>query len=190
ALGLRPAAQLWRALAAQALHGAVLCPGSYAQRLGSAQSRHLHLGPPQRLGDGQRNLHVEVVALADKHRRGRHVRDQVQVAWRPATPAGLALASQADATALAYAGRDVHTQALALAATTAAEQVGQDVSHRGGIEVEVAEATKAAARAAGRERAGAAVVLLALLGIAEHIVGLRDLLEALLGLLVVGVAVG
>jgi hypothetical protein len=40
------------------------------------------------------------------------------------------------------------------------------------------------------ERPGAAVVLLALLRVAEHVVGLGDLLEARLGLLVVRVAVG
>ena len=70
-------------------------------------------------------------------------------------------------------------------------EVGEDVAHRGGVEVEVAEAAEAAAGpAAGREGAAAAVVLLALLGVAEHVVGLGDLLEALLGLLVAGVAVG
>ncbi len=41
-----------------------------------------------------------------------------------------------------------------------------------------------------REGAGAAVVLRALLGVAEHVVRLGDLLEARLGLLVVGVAIG
>ena len=78
----------------------------------------------------------------------------------------------------------------ALARAASAEEVGEDVSHRGGIEVEVAEAAEAApGPCAGGERAGARVVLLALLGIAEHVVCLRDLLEAGLGLLVVGVAV-
>ena len=82
-------------------------------------------------------------------------------------------------------------RAHAPAAGRAAEQVGEDVAHRGGVEVEVAEAAEAAAGpGAGGERAGAAVVLLALLGVAEHVVGLGDLLEARLGLLVVGVAVG
>src|ERR1700684_2351264 len=75
--------------------------------------------------------------------------------------------------------------------TASTKEVGEDVSHRGGIEVEVAEATKAGPPGRStRERSGAAVVLLALLGIAKHVVGLGDLLEALLRLLVVGVAVG
>src|SRR5262249_3820182 len=79
---------------------------------------------------------------------------------------------------------------LALPATAAPEQVGEDVAHRGGVEVEVAEAAEAAAGAgAGRERAAAAVVLLALLGIAEHVVRLGDLLEAGLRLLIVRIAV-
>ncbi len=59
------------------------------------------------------------------------------------------------------------------------------------VEVEVAEAAEAAAGPrAGGERSAAAVVLLALLGVAQHVVSLGDLLEARLGLLVVGVAVG
>ncbi len=43
---------------------------------------------------------------------------------------------------------------------------------------------------AGREGPRAAVVLLALLGVAQHVMGLGDLLEASLGRLVVGVGVG
>ena len=79
----------------------------------------------------------------------------------------------------------------AAATCGAAEEVGQDVAHRGGVEVEVAEAAEAAARAgAGGEGPGCAVVLLALLGVAEHVVSLGDLLEARLGVLVVGVGVG
>src|SRR5207248_2023598 len=65
-----------------------------------------------------------------------------------------------------------------------AEQVAEDVpeatGERAGVEASAAEAG---------ERAAAAVVLLALLGIREHIVGLRDLLEALLRSLVARVAV-
>ena len=71
------------------------------------------------------------------------------------------------------------------------EEVGEDVAHAGGVlEVEVPKAPEPAAGAGVRERAAAAVVLLALLGVREHVVGLGDLLEARLGLLVVGVAVG
>ena len=66
----------------------------------------------------------------------------------------------------------------------------EDVAHRGAVEVEVAEAAEAAARAGARaERPGPAVVLLALLGVAEHVVRLGDLLEARLGVLVARVAV-
>ena len=43
---------------------------------------------------------------------------------------------------------------------------------------------------AGRDHLADLVVLLALLGVAEHVVRGRDLLEALLGVLVAGVGVG
>ena len=60
-----------------------------------------------------------------------------------------------------------------------------------GVEVEVAEAAEAAAGPAAWANGPAArVVLLALLGVAEDVVGLGDLLEACLGLLVPRVAVG
>src|SRR5690606_23006136 len=65
-----------------------------------------------------------------------------------------------------------------------AEQVGEDVRQR----PEVAEAAGEPARLAAGEHA-AAVVLLALLGVADQVVGGLDLLEALLGLLISRVAV-
>ena len=72
-----------------------------------------------------------------------------------------------------------------------AEQVGEDVAHVEASKSKLPKPPKPPpGPRAGRERAGAAVVLLALVGVAEHVVGLGDLLEALLGLLVVGVAVG
>ena len=74
---------------------------------------------------------------------------------------------------------------------SAAEQVGEDVPHPRGVEVEALKAAEASTGpAAGGERSRAAVVLLALLGVAEHVVGLGDLLEALLRRLVVGIAIG
>ena len=71
-----------------------------------------------------------------------------------------------------------------------AEEVGEDVP-------DPAEAAKAAGAAAGPERArieaaedpAAGVVALALLGVGQNVVGLLDLLEALLGRLVALVAV-
>ena len=87
ALRRLPAPELRRALAAQALDGAVLGPRRHAQGLGAVQGRHLHLGAAQRLGDRQRHLDLEVVALALEDRRGRDVRDQIQVAGRPAAAA-------------------------------------------------------------------------------------------------------
>src|SRR4249919_979186 len=75
-------------------------------------------------------------------------------------------------------------------APAAAEEVGEDVA-----DVEAARATAERTPAAGRaaeaaEHAPARVVLLALLGVREHVVGALNLLEALLRLGVVGVAVG
>ena len=280
-----------------------LVPGLTRSVFEPSSVGHLHLGAAQRLGDRQRHLDLEVLALALEHGRGSDVRDHVQVAGRPAVAARLALAGQADAAALAHAGGDVDAHFLtvrtapapwqvgqgssitvpeppqreqgweienmpwpwlprcraprsadtpfgvvpglapvpwqvgqvscvgtdsgicapeiawskeidtwasrspprcararrsratpaapARAAPDAAEQVGEDVAHVGGVEVEVAKAAEpAAGPAAGRERARAAVVLLALLGVAQHVVGLGDLLEALLGLLSSGLRSG
>src|SRR4029079_13844115 len=65
-----------------------------------------------RLRNRQRDLDLDVVALALEHRVVLHVRDDVQVARRAAVAPGLALAGEADARALAHAGRDVHPVAL------------------------------------------------------------------------------
>src|SRR5205807_6626183 len=68
--------------------------------------------------------------------------------------------------------------------TDEVEDVAQPAGE--GTGVEPSEAPRAAR---GRERARAPVVLAALLRIAEHVVGLLHALEALLGLVVAGVAV-
>src|ERR1700689_5380061 len=105
-------AELGGALAAQALDGAVRSAGTHAQRLRAVECGHAHLSAAQRLGDGQRDLHLEVVSLAGEHGRGRHVGEQVQVAgWATVAP-GLALARQADAAAVTHARGDVHAQTL------------------------------------------------------------------------------
>ena len=69
-----------------------LVPGLHPQRLGAVERRHLHLGAAQRLGDRQRDLDLDVVALALEHRRRRDVGDQVEVAGRAAAATRLALA--------------------------------------------------------------------------------------------------
>src|SRR4051794_7519481 len=291
-------AELRRALAADALHGAVLRAAGDPQGLAPVEGRDLDLGALQRLGDRERHLDLDVVALAGEDRRALDVHDHEQVAGRAAVRPRLALAGEPDLAALLHAGGDVGPVALggaqpalavaggarvlddraravaalaglgdgeqplalrldaaalaarahlrararlgaravaraaalgrrdddrnlgaidrlgerdlrldlevaaglgprpapatpaATAAATrpaalAAEQVGQDVAEA--ARVEAAEA--AALTAAGRAEA-AAVVGLALVGIAQQVVGLLDLLEALLGLLVVRVAVG
>src|SRR4051794_232200 len=76
------------------------------------ERRHLDLGAPDRLGDRERHLDLDVVALALEHRAVLHAGDHEQVAGRPAVAAGLALAGEADARALADAGGDVHAVAL------------------------------------------------------------------------------
>src|SRR3954471_17631037 len=289
-------AELRRALAADALHGAVLRAAGDAQRLAPVEGRDLDLGALQGLGDRERHLDLDVVALAGEDRRAVDVHDDEQVARWAAVRPWLALAGEPDLAALLDAGGDVRPVALggaqpalavaggagilddraravaALAglgdgeqplalrldaaaltarahlrararlgaravaraaalgrrdddrnlgavdrlgerdlrldlevaaglgpwaappapaataarpAALAAEQVGQDVAEA--ARVEAAEA--AALTAAGRAEA-APVVGLALVGIAQQVVGLLDLLEALLGLLVVRVAVG
>src|SRR5947209_6257039 len=286
------AAQPRQALAAQALDRAVLGAGRHAQALASAQGGHLDLGAAQRLGDGERHLDLDVVALALEGRRLGDVGDHVEVPGRSPARAGLALARQPHAAALAHPGRDVdpvaldgahrtravtgragllddrarapaaragsrdreHPLALGLhaaplaagadlgrraglgagsvaggagrlgghgdrdlgpvdrllegdrdlglqvaaalggplalgaPAARAPEQVGQDVAKGRGVES--AAAKPAAGERPAGERPRAAVVLLALLGVAEHVVGLGDLLEARLRLLIAGVAIG
>src|SRR5206468_3868392 len=73
-----------------------------------------------RLGDRQRHLDLEVVALGLEHRGRLHARDDVEVAGRAAAATGLALAGQAHARAVLDAGRDVDPVALDGAHRTAA----------------------------------------------------------------------
>ena len=54
-----------------------------AQLLAPVQRRHLDLGAADRLGDRERDLDLDVVALALEHRAVAHARDDVQVAGGP-----------------------------------------------------------------------------------------------------------
>src|SRR4051812_9099147 len=108
------AAEGGRALAAEALDGPVPGAGRHAQLLRAVQRRHVHLGAAKRLGDGDRHLDLEVVALGLEDGRLVHVRDDIEVAGRTAAQAGLALAGQADARTLLHARGDVHAVALDL----------------------------------------------------------------------------
>src|SRR5215217_5121472 len=85
------AAELRRALAAQALDRAVLGAGGHANALGAAEGRHLDRRAADRLGDRDRDLDLEVVALAREDRRLAHARDHVEVTRRPAARTGFAL---------------------------------------------------------------------------------------------------
>src|SRR4051812_21239646 len=107
--------QLRRALAAQALDGAVLGAGGHADALLAIQSRHLHGRAADGFGDRDRHVHLEVVALALEDRRVRHLRDHVEVAGRTALAAGLALRREPDAAAVLHARGDVRLVALHLA---------------------------------------------------------------------------
>src|ERR1700685_1793035 len=129
-----------RSLAAQTLDGAVGRAGSHAQRLGAIQRGHLHLRSAQRLGDAQWHLDLEIVALAGEQRGRGDVGDQIQVAGMSTLASGLALAGQADATAVAYARGNVHAQALDGAHRTAA------LTRRAGILDHGARSTAARAR--------------------------------------------
>ena len=84
------------------------------------------------------------------------------------------------------------SRAARAAPSRATEDVREDVAHPGAAEVEALKAAEPAGStlARGRERAGTRVVLRALLGVAEDVVGLGDFLEARFGVLVTGVAVG
>src|SRR4051794_17764229 len=106
------AAELWRALAAQPLHRAVVRAGRHAQALAAVQRRHLDLGAADRLGDRERDLDLDVVALAPEDRAVLDVRHDEQVAGRAVVRPGRALAREPDPRALADAGRDVDAVAL------------------------------------------------------------------------------
>src|SRR5205814_8650147 len=108
------AVQLRRALAAQALDGAVLGAGRHPDALRARQRGHLHGGAADGLGDRDRHVHLEVVALAAEHRRVAHTRDYVEVAGRTAAAPGLTLAGQPHAAAFLYARGNVHAVALDL----------------------------------------------------------------------------
>src|SRR3954451_17650879 len=110
--GPRAGAELRRALAAQALDGAVLRAGRDAESLRAMQRRHFDLGAADRLRDRERHLDLDVVALALEHRALLHVGHHEEVAGRAAVAAGLALAGEPHARALLDAGRDVHAVAL------------------------------------------------------------------------------
>src|SRR4029079_2114042 len=138
------AGQRRRALAAQSLHGPVLGPTRHAQLLRAVQRRHLDVGAAQRLGDRDRHLDLEVVALAPEHRRLADVRDDVEVAGRAAAQPGLALAGEPDPRALLAARRDFHAVLLELG------QPALAVAGRAGILDHGAGA--AAARARPRDR--------------------------------------
>src|SRR5207253_145312 len=77
--------------------------------------RDLDRRPADGLGDRDRDLHLEVVALALEDRRLRDARDRVQVAGRPAALPRLALSGEPHPAAVAHAGGDVHAVALDLA---------------------------------------------------------------------------
>ena len=88
-------------------------PGGHAQLLGAVQRRHLDRRAPDRLGDRERDLDLEVVALAleDPATRSTWV-TTYRSPGGAAVASRLALAGQPDAAALAHAGGDVDPQAL------------------------------------------------------------------------------
>ena len=98
----------------------MLGPGRDADPLGPAQRGDVDRRPADRLDDRDRDVHLEVVSAAAEHGRVAHARDRVQIAWRAAAPARLALAGQAHPAAVADAGGDVDPVALHLASLPAA----------------------------------------------------------------------
>ena len=89
-------------------------------------------------------------------------------------------------------GLEVGATAGPLARLTAAEDVAEaseEVRDVAEVEVEVPAAAAAAGKSGAPVGRAEGVVLLALLGVREHVVGALDLLEALLGLLVARVRV-
>ena len=109
------AAELRRTLAAQPLHRAVLRARGNAYALGRRERRHLDRGAADRLGDRDRHLDLEVVALAREDRRLAHARNHVEVSGGAVARACLALPRQSHPTAVADAAQDIHAVALDLA---------------------------------------------------------------------------
>ena len=136
-----------RALAAQALDRAVLGAAGHAQLLRAVQRRDLDVGAADRLGDRDRHLDLEVVALALEDRRLGDVGDHEQVARRAAAQAGLALAGQPDPRAVLDARRDVDAVLLELAQPALAGAGRARLLDHG------ARAAAARARAGDREQA-------------------------------------
>src|SRR5204863_576196 len=91
--------------------------------------------------------------------------------------------------AAALLARAARTSSARPAGTPAAEQVGQDVAEAADVEPEAGALAAGGAATAAHAEHRATVVLLALVRVAHDVVGGLDLLEALLGLGVVGVAV-
>src|SRR3954447_16879032 len=98
----------------------MLGAGGNADPLRAVQRRHLDGRAADRLGNRDRHVDLEVLALAPEDRRVGHARDDVEIARRPAAPPGLALAGEPDATAVLHAGRNVRAVALDLARLTGA----------------------------------------------------------------------
>ena len=97
-------------LPAQPEHVAVLAAGRHLELRDAVQDRHVHLGPERRLGEGQRERAVELVALAREEGVLAHVEDDVEIARRAAGQAPFALAGDAHLRALVDAGRDAHLE--------------------------------------------------------------------------------
>src|SRR5207247_2574364 len=103
------------ALPAEALDGSMLGSGRNPDPLRAGERRHLDGRPLDRLGDRDRDRHLEIAvgALAED-RGGGDPGDDVEVAGRPAERSVLALAGDPDPGPVADAGRDLDPVALEL----------------------------------------------------------------------------
>src|SRR5262249_54254667 len=117
------ALQAWGALAAHAQELAVLgSTGDLHRDLAAVRGRHLGRRPERGVGERHVDVDHQVVAPPRESLRGLDARDHVEVPCRSAVPARLALALQADPSAVLRARGDLDRVALRppLAACTAA----------------------------------------------------------------------
>src|SRR6185369_14529070 len=105
-------AQRRRALATQTEFLARLCARWNPQLSFAGNRGHFNFSAQRRLGHGDRNSHVDVVALSSEMRMTSHVRDDEQVAGRCAEPSAFAFSGNAHTRARVYARGNAHFDRL------------------------------------------------------------------------------
>src|SRR5690606_11755153 len=123
------AADRAHALATQAEHLATLGLGGNADLGFAVEGRHVDHVAQCSLGDADRHVAVQVVAVAVEDRMLAHAHFHVEVAGRRARRAGLALAIEADAIATVDAGGNLDREDLLVLDAAGAVALAAGVAH-------------------------------------------------------------